>query len=125
MRQHEQIDDVAVAGVLREDGLTEVPRAYVIRKKDAQELTANDIYGFARDRLASYKALDGGVVFVDSIPRTAVGKIQRFKLTGKRCSQVVCCLADLGQRPSLRERAQHMTTANQWDTRGNGSDVHR
>ena len=68
--------------MLREDGVTEAPRAYVVRKPgpDAQTLTAEAVYHFSRTRLASYKALDGGVVFVDHIPRTASGKVQRFKL---------------------------------------------
>ena len=66
----------------RADGITEVPRAYVVRKtgSDAPALTAEAVYHFARTRLASYKALDGGVVFVNHIPRTASGKVQRFKL---------------------------------------------
>lgn len=89
LRQHNHIADVAVAGVLREDGLTEVPRAYVVRNSGAEthEIDAEDVYNFARDRLASYKALDGGVVFVDHIPRTASGKVQRFKLRGKKNCQ--------------------------------------
>jgi hypothetical protein len=82
LKQHDQIADAAVAGVHRADGVTEVPRAYVVRKtgSDVPPLTAEAVYHFARPRLASYKALDGGVVFVDHIPRTASGKVQRFKL---------------------------------------------
>ena len=82
LKQHDQIADAAVAGVHRADGITEVPRAYVIRKAgaEAEKLTAEAVYHFAGSRLARYKALDGGVVFVDHIPRTASGKVQRFKL---------------------------------------------
>lgn len=60
-----------------------MPRAFVVRAKipQAQELTAEEVYNFSRSRLASYKALDGGVIFVEEIPRTASGKIQRFKLS--------------------------------------------
>ncbi len=89
LRLHDLVADVAVAGILREDGLTEVPRAYVVRKPgtEAQTLNAEDVYNFSRKRLASYKALDGGVVFVDHIPRTASGKVQRFKLRGKYSTQ--------------------------------------
>ena len=43
-------------------------------------ITADEVYAFARKQLASYKALDGGVVFVEEIPRTPSGKIQRYKL---------------------------------------------
>lgn len=86
LKQHDQIADAAVAGVYRTDGITEVPRAYVVRKlgPNAPTLTAETVYHFARTRLASYKALDGGVVFVDHIPRTASGKVQRFKLRALR-----------------------------------------
>lgn len=83
LKQHDQIADAAVAGIVRADGITEVPRAYVVRKAGsdtATTLNAETVYQFARTRLASYKALTGGVVFVDHIPRTASGKVQRFKL---------------------------------------------
>ncbi|KAF7720249.1 Uncharacterized protein PECH_003364 [Penicillium ucsense] len=79
---HPGISEVAVTGVDLKDGRGEVPRAFVVRSRDSTVgcLTAEEIYNFARRQLASYKALDGGVVFVEEIPRTASGKIQRFKL---------------------------------------------
>lgn len=83
MLQHPGIADVAVTGVNLKDGSTEVPRAFVVRSRDpsVSRLTAEEVYNFARQHLASYKSLDGGVVFVEEIPRTASGKIQRFKLS--------------------------------------------
>lgn len=65
------------------DGSSEVPRAFVVRSRDpsVSRLTAEEVYNYARQHLASYKSLDGGVVFVEEIPRTASGKIQRFKLS--------------------------------------------
>lgn len=80
---HPCIIDAAVIGCLRADGITEVPRAFVIRISDegrCSRLTADEVYTFTAERLASYKRLEGGIVFVDEIPRTASGKIQRFKL---------------------------------------------
>lgn len=80
---HPCIVDAAVIGCLRTDGVTEVPRAFMIRMSDGgrcSRLTADEVYTFVAERLASYKRLDGGIVFVDHIPRTASGKIQRFKL---------------------------------------------
>ncbi|KAJ5107110.1 hypothetical protein N7456_003785 [Penicillium angulare] len=79
--QHPGITDAAVTGVNLRGG--EVPRAFVVRSRDpsVNRLTAAEVYKFARERLASYKALDGGVIFVEEIPRTASGKIQRFKLS--------------------------------------------
>ncbi|KAL4968878.1 adenylate-forming enzyme AfeA [Aspergillus stella-maris] len=81
--KHPGIEDAAVTGVISKDGSTEVPRAFVVRSKtlSGTRLTPEEVYLFARRQLASYKALDGGVIFVEEIPRTASGKIQRFKLT--------------------------------------------
>jgi hypothetical protein len=74
--------DAAVIGV-NKDGVGEVPRAFVVRSRDpsVRRLTAEQVYNYARQQLAKYKSLDGGVVFVEEIPRTASGKIQRFKLS--------------------------------------------
>ncbi|KAL4887424.1 hypothetical protein BJY04DRAFT_175884 [Aspergillus karnatakaensis] len=81
--KHPGIEDAAVTGVTSKDGSTEVPRAFVVRSKTmaGSRLTSEEVYTFCRRQLASYKALDGGIVFVEEIPRTASGKIQRFKLT--------------------------------------------
>ncbi|KAL5343079.1 hypothetical protein BJX70DRAFT_207113 [Aspergillus crustosus] len=81
--KHPGIEDAAVTGVTSKDGSTEVPRAFVVRSKTlaGTRLTPEEVYLFCRRQLASYKALDGGIVFVEEIPRTASGKIQRFKLT--------------------------------------------
>ncbi|KAJ6081295.1 hypothetical protein N7499_006169 [Penicillium canescens] len=80
--QHPGITDAAVIGVNKE-GLGEVPRAFVVRSRDpaVSRLTSEEVYNHARRHLARYKALDGGVIFVEEIPRTASGKIQRFKLS--------------------------------------------
>ncbi|PKY03567.1 acetyl-CoA synthetase-like protein [Aspergillus campestris IBT 28561] len=81
--KHPGIEDAAVTGVTSKDGSTEVPRAFVVRTRGVTgaRLTAEEVYLFSRRQLASYKALDGGIIFVEEIPRTASGKIQRFKLS--------------------------------------------
>ncbi|KAK3335245.1 hypothetical protein B0T19DRAFT_436128 [Cercophora scortea] len=83
--QHPDVADCAVVGTTSADGQAEVPRAYVVRQarpgvEKAAPISAQDVFDFARQQLASYKKLDGGVVFVDRIPRTTSGKTQRFKL---------------------------------------------
>ncbi|KAJ5347615.1 hypothetical protein MYU51_003665 [Penicillium brevicompactum] len=80
--QYPGITDAAVIGVNKE-GLGEVPRAFVVRSRDPSvgRLTAEQVYNHVRQQLASYKSLEGGVIFVEEIPRTASGKIQRFRLT--------------------------------------------
>jgi fatty-acyl-CoA synthase len=42
-------------------------------------VTAEEIITFTRDRLAHFKA-PRGVTFVDELPKTATGKIQKFVL---------------------------------------------
>ena len=58
----------------------ETPHAFVVlragRVRDGAELIA-----FARDRLAHFKA-PRGVTFVDELPKTATGKIQKYVLRG-------------------------------------------
>lgn len=81
--QHPGISDAAVTGINLKDRSSEVPRAFIVRSRDPSisRLSAEDVYNFTRQRLASYKALDGGIVFVEEIPRTPSGKIQRYKLS--------------------------------------------
>lgn len=79
--KHPSIKDAAVIGVPLKDSNTEAPRAFIVRYSNQRPLlTSNEVYTFAQKHLASYKALDGGVVFVNEIPRTASGKVLRRKL---------------------------------------------
>ncbi|KAL4955775.1 hypothetical protein BDW69DRAFT_182240 [Aspergillus filifer] len=74
---HKGIIDAAVIGVRDETGETELPRAYVVRRseKEGDWLGEDEVKGYLAARLARYKALTGGVRFVDSIPKNASGKI--------------------------------------------------
>ncbi|XP_022826495.1 probable 4-coumarate--CoA ligase 1 [Spodoptera litura] len=72
------VADVAVVGV--PDPLAgEVPKAFVVLKPK-QKLTEKDITDLVAKKLTRYKHLDGGVVFLESIPRNAAGKIMRNEL---------------------------------------------
>ena len=74
---HPDIWDAAVIGVLHpKDDTTETPRAYVVRKPGS-DVDLADIKNHMSNYLARYKSLDGGVVFVDSIPKNPAGKILR------------------------------------------------
>ncbi|KAF8247393.1 amp dependent CoA ligase [Wilcoxina mikolae CBS 423.85] len=75
---HPEIIDAAVIGVTNSDG-EELPRAYVVKRPGAT-VTAEDVFDFCRQRLASYKRLDGGVVFLDAIPKNSSGKILKKTL---------------------------------------------
>ena len=71
---HPLILDVAVIGVPSPDGEDQVPRAYVVRKPGAA-LTATEVKKHLAGKLARFKHLEGGVIFVSSIPKNASGKI--------------------------------------------------
>ena len=74
---HPHIVDAAVIGVQfsRDDG--QLPRAYVVRRpsSDGSLLNEAEVKRFMEERLAQYKRLDGGVKFVEAIPRNPSGKI--------------------------------------------------
>jgi len=75
--EHEAITEAAVIGWPDAEA-GEHPRAYVVRAPGAA-LTAEDVMAFANGKVAHYKAIRE-VVFVDSIPKTASGKILRREL---------------------------------------------
>lgn len=78
---HPLIVDAAVIGVPIGQG-DETPRAYVVRRPGAEglTLTESEVRTYASERLAKYKRVDGGVVFVDSLPKTASGKYLKKQL---------------------------------------------
>ena len=59
------------------EGLTKT-KAFVVLK-DGADATDIDLKAFVKDRLAPYK-YPRVIEFVDELPKTATGKIQRFKL---------------------------------------------
>ena len=76
---HPDIMDCAVIGIkLSPDDVSEHPRAYVVMRKVAGKntsLTEEEVKIYVTQRLAKYKRLEGGVVFVDAIPKSPSGKI--------------------------------------------------
>lgn len=88
---HPSIIDAAVIGVSRSgtDPEDELPRAYVvINKEEPVSVDDLEVMRFVQDRLASFKALGGGVEFVDSIPRSHSGKILRHELRQRAMSKL-------------------------------------
>lgn len=75
---HEHISDAAVIQI-PDEASGELPRAYVVRKEteEAMNMTEDDVYEWVKERVAAYKRLDGGVVFIDAVPKSASGKILR------------------------------------------------
>lgn len=74
---HPAIVDVAVIGIKIDNAGGELPRAYVVRRPgpEGDKLTVNDVYEAISKKLAKYKWLEGGIKFVDAIPKNPSGKI--------------------------------------------------
>eukprot|EP01083_Nonionella_stella_P027091 74522_1 len=81
---HPNISDAAVIPVDDEES-GELPRAYVTLKSDdlSQKVTDNDVKEWVKDKVAPFKRLEGGVEFVDQVPKSASGKILRRLLKDK------------------------------------------
>ena len=71
------IQEVAVVG-MPDERWGESPHAFVVLK-EGESATEEEVISFARERLAHFKA-PKEVHFVDALPKTATGKIQKFVL---------------------------------------------
>jgi benzoate-CoA ligase family protein len=77
---HPAVLEAGVVGETDAHGLT-TPRAYVVLREGVSPSAAlaSELQQFVRGRTAGYKT-PSGVEFVGDLPRTATGKIQRFRL---------------------------------------------
>jgi benzoate-CoA ligase family protein len=75
--QHPSVAEACVVGVTDKSGLVK-PRAYVVSREAKQGLD-EELKAFVRERLDAYKH-PREVVFVDALPRTHLGKVDRGKL---------------------------------------------
>jgi benzoate-CoA ligase len=75
--QHPAILEAAVIGKEDTDGLTKT-KAFIVLKQ-GQTLTQDEVKAFVKERLAPYK-YPRFIEFVAELPKTATGKIQRFRL---------------------------------------------
>ncbi len=75
--QHPAVLEAAVIGVPDAEGLTKT-KAFVVLKDGGQADDA-ELKAFVKDKLAPYK-YPRQIAFVTELPKTATGKIQRFKL---------------------------------------------
>ncbi len=81
--RHPAVQEAAVVG-LADDKWGEAPHAFVILKPGASA-TQEELRQFTRERLAHFKA-PHTVTFVDELPKTATGKIQKYVLRGGRAA---------------------------------------
>ena len=77
LMQHPAVLECAVIGIEDADGLTKT-KACVVRKPGAAVDEA-ELKAFVKERLAAYK-YPRVIEFIEELPKTATGKIQRFKL---------------------------------------------
>jgi benzoate-CoA ligase len=77
LMQHPAVLECAVIGVHDADGLTKT-KACVVLKAGAQA-SEDELKAFVKERLAPYK-YPRVIEFIAELPKTATGKIQRFRL---------------------------------------------
>jgi benzoate-CoA ligase family protein len=79
---HPAVAEAAVVGVIDAAGLTR-PLAFIVLPVDVAPTPAlgEELREFVRSRLPGYKC-PTEVKFLDTLPKTATGKIQRFRLRG-------------------------------------------
>jgi len=75
--RHPAVQEAAIVG-LPHDKWGEAPHAYVVLKAGASA-TEPELIAYTRDRLAHFKA-PHSVTFVQELPKTATGKIQKYVL---------------------------------------------
>mmetsp|Transcript_115564 Transcript_115564/g.201105 ORF Transcript_115564/g.201105 Transcript_115564/m.201105 type:complete len:444 (-) Transcript_115564:368-1699(-) len=84
--KHPMVADVAV--IPRKDEVAgEVPRAYVVLKPKCS-VSAEELQSFVAANVAPYKHLRGGVIFTQTIPKTASGKLLRRVLIASDAEQM-------------------------------------
>jgi benzoate-CoA ligase len=77
LMQHPDVLECAVIGTEDAEGLTKT-KAFVVRKSGA-DVSDEQLKAFVKEKLAPYK-YPRSIEFIDELPKTATGKIQRFRL---------------------------------------------
>jgi len=77
LAQHEAVLECAVIGKIDDEGLVK-SKAYVVLG-EGQQAEEDELKNFVKERLAPYK-YPRFIEFIDQLPKTATGKIQRFRL---------------------------------------------
>ena len=82
--QHPAVLEAAVIGVADAEGLTKT-KAFVVLKA-GQSADEAELKAFVKDRLAAYK-YPRHIEFIAELPKTATGKIQRFRLREREAAK--------------------------------------
>lgn len=75
---HPDVVDVAVIGVIEPESGEEIPKAFVV-KREGSDLTGEQVMEFVGSQVAPHKKVRA-VEFIESIPKSAAGKILRKDL---------------------------------------------
>jgi long-chain acyl-CoA synthetase len=81
LAEHEAVAEAAVVGI-PDERRNEVPKAYVVPAsgvEPGEDVTGEEVTEFCLDKIADYKH-PREIEFIDELPRTTSGKIQKFKL---------------------------------------------
>ncbi|WP_370587359.1 fatty acyl-CoA synthetase [Yimella sp. cx-51] len=77
---HSGVAEVAVVGVPDEKWVEKIV-AFVVRRPEASELSADDLIAHTREQVAAFK-VPKQIEFIDDLPRNASGKILKRELRG-------------------------------------------
>lgn len=79
LEAHPAVFDAGVIGVPHGD--TEAPKAFVVLTPASKgKISEKELSQYVQDKVANYKRLRGGLVFIDAVPRSPSGKILRKQL---------------------------------------------
>ena len=76
---HEAVSEAAVVSSVDDKGLATAQAYVVIRQGERGDALKDDIRRFAGSRLPQYK-VPSRIEFIEEMPRTSTGKVQRYKL---------------------------------------------
>lgn len=84
LSEHPSVLEAAVVGQADHDGLTK-PKAYVLLKSEYRpsDQLKDELQSLVKSKLAPYK-YPRWIDFVEELPKTVTGKIQRFRLRGNK-----------------------------------------
>nr|XP_039260395.1 4-coumarate--CoA ligase 1-like isoform X1 [Styela clava] len=77
LMKHPGVKDAAAVGV-PDEACGELPKAFVVRKMES--VTTDELHELIKNELVDYKHLRGGIQFVNHIPKSILGKIDRIEL---------------------------------------------
>ncbi|KAL0094897.1 hypothetical protein J3Q64DRAFT_1085704 [Phycomyces blakesleeanus] len=78
---HPDVSECCVVGHYSEELFTELPKAFVVlRSAQANKPTEEELISYTNNQLPNQMHIRGGLVFLDSLPRSSLGKVQRNSL---------------------------------------------